>query len=322
MDYKLFHHQALVVDAHCDTLTRLREEKRSLGERSKIGHVDLPRLKEGGVDVQFFAVFIEPVFGERRGIERALEIIDLFYQQYYKYHNLLGLAKCTKDIKKLNQAGKVAAVLSIEGGEALGGKLYMLSIYYLLGIRCITLTWNNRNSIADGVSETRTSGGLTKFGVEVVKEMNKLGMLIDVSHLSERGFWDVLSVSNQPVIATHSNCYSICSNLRNLNDKQIKALGDAGGVIGLTLVPQFISKSSPNLEKYLDHVDHIASLVGTKHIGIGTDFDGIDKTIEEINDAAALPRLTEGLIKRGYSDSDIYNILGGNFLRVMEEVIG
>ncbi|MBM7854481.1 membrane dipeptidase [Desulfohalotomaculum tongense] len=314
--------QGLVVDAHCDTLTKLKEENRTLGEKSESGHVDLPRLKVGGVNVQFFAVFIHPSYGEVKGIERAMEIIDTFYKQCDQYKDQMCLAACQRDIVETVQSGRVAAVLAIEGGEALGGRLYMLPVYHRLGVRCMTLTWNGRNSIADGVGEGRTRGGLTNFGVEVVREMNKLGMLIDVSHLSEAGFWDVLDISSQPVIATHSNCAALCPHPRNLTDRQIKALAQVGGVIGLTLVPDFISEKYANLERYLDHVDHIADLVGTDHIGIGTDFDGVERTIDEVSDCTMLPRVAEGLIKRGYNKNEINNILGGNFLRILSKVVG
>lgn len=284
--------------------------------------MDLQRLKMGGINVQFFAAFIDPVYGERRGIERALEIISFFYSQCDKYSNLISLTSRVDDIIANIQSGKLSAVLSIEGGEALGGKIYMLEIYYRLGVRCITLTWNGRNSIADGVGERRSKGGLTNFGVEAVQGMNRLGMLIDVSHISERGFWDTLDVSAHPIIATHSNCASICNHPRNLSDNQIKAIAERQGVIGLTLVPQFVSENKPTLQKYLDHVDHIAHLVGTNSIGIGSDFDGVDKTVEGIKDCSMLPKITEGLLSRGYSHSDIGKILGGNMLRVFKEVVG
>lgn len=323
MNYNRLHQSCLVVDAHCDTLTVLQEQKRELGPLSQVGHIDLSRLKDGGVNVQFFAIFIHPMFGEQKGIERTLEIIDLFYRQLAQYDQQLALASSKKSIEQIVQQGKIAAVLSIEGGEALGGKIHMLNIYHKLGVRCLTLTWNGRNSLADGVNEDRTKGGLTRFGIEVVEKMNQLGMLIDVSHLSSYGFWDVLSVSTKPVLATHSNCATLCSHQRNLTDQQIISLADKGGVIGLTLVPQFISANKPSLERYLDHIDYVVNLIGnTKHIGIGTDFDGVDKTLPELSDCSQLSLITEGLSKRGYDKIDIENILGGNLLRVFGEVVG
>ncbi|MTI79444.1 MAG: membrane dipeptidase [Firmicutes bacterium] len=310
----------IVIDAHCDTLTTLKKQNRTLGERSNVGHVDLHKLRDGGVNVQFFAIYIEPIYGEERGISRTLEIVDLFYQEYKQNSKQMELAVCSNEIRNITRAGKVAAVLTIEGGEALGGKLYMLPIYYKLGVRCITLTWNVRNSIADGVSERFTGGGLTKFGREVVQEMNKLGMLIDVSHISEAGFWDVIDLSSDPIIATHSNCSNLCQHPRNLTDGQIKAIAKTNGVIGLTLVPQFIAENDPGLDKFLDHIDYIANLVGTDFIGVGSDFDGCDHTISEISNASEFHKISTGLSKRGYCDEDVYKIMGGNFMGVMDRV--
>ncbi|WP_034638814.1 dipeptidase [Desulfofalx alkaliphila] len=321
MDYLSLHKKLLVVDAHCDTLTVLQPQNRKLGEYSTKGQVDLQRLAKGGVNVQFFAIFISPDYGEGRGIERALELIDFFYKECENSYNPIKLATNRNDIIGAVEDGKIAAVLAIEGGEALGGKLHMLSIYHRLGVRCLTLTWNGRNSIADGVGERRTNGGLTKFGVQVIKEMNRLGMLIDVSHLSEAGFWDVIKVTEQPVVATHSNCYALCKHPRNLTDEQIKAIAKGNGVVGLTLVPDFIDgEGQANLEKFLDHFDHIADLVGVDYIGLGSDFDGVDTTIIEVRCCADLPNITSGLLKRGYKESDIGKILGGNFMRVFDEV--
>lgn len=323
MENNPIHQSCVVVDAHCDTLTVLHEQKRDLGTLSSKGHVDLPRLQAGGVNVQFFAIFVHPIFGELRGIERTLEIIDLFYHQLEKYREQMALASSKKEIEQIISQGKIAAVLSIEGGEALGGKINMLNIYYRLGVRCLTLTWNGRNSLADGVSEQHTKGGLTRFGIEVVNRMNQLGMLVDVSHLSSYGFWDVLAVSQKPVIASHSNCAALCPHPRNLTDRQILGLANSGGVMALTLVPQFISKERATLEKYLDHIDYVVNLIGnTKHVGIGTDFDGVDQTVPGLSDCSKLSLITEGLLARGYGEQDIADILGGNIMRIFGEVVG
>ncbi len=316
------HQQSIVLDAHCDTLLVLAEQGRTLHCESNIGHIDLPRLKKGGVNVQFFAAYIAPKYGEARGIERAMELINIFYKELAASKHCMNLVTTLDELYKTLQDGKIAAVLTIEGGEALGGKLYMLPIYYRLGVRCMTLTWNGRNSIADGVGERRSNGGLTSFGVSVVQEMNKLGMLVDISHLAEAGFWDVLSISDKPIIASHSNCAALCAHPRNLTDRQIIALAEKGGVIGTTLVPNFVSAEKPTIEKYLDHIEHIANLVGPQYIGIGSDFDGTENMLPEIADCSKMALISEGLIKRGFSTSDISGILGGNFLRVMGNVIG
>jgi membrane dipeptidase len=321
--HKELHQLAVVLDAHCDTLLKLHEHKKSLGEHLADDHIDLARLKAGAVNVQFFAAFIDPVYGELRGAERALELIDVYYQQCKQYPDQIMPVTCSKDIKTAIGSNKLATVLTIEGGEALGAKLYMLHIYYQLGVRCLTLTWNGRNSIADGVGERHTKSGLTKFGQEVIKEMNNLGMIIDISHISETGFWDVINLSTQPLVATHSNCSVLCPHPRNLTDRQIKEIAQLDGVIGFTLVPQFVSAEQPTLERFIDHIDHTANLLGnTKNIGIGSDFDGMDKAIPEIYDCSMLSLITEKLLQRGYLPADINNILGNNFLRVFERVVG
>jgi len=182
----------------------------------------------------------------------------------------------------------------------------------------LTLTWNHRNEIADGVFDRRTKGGLTRFGVEVIQEMNRLNMLIDVSHLSEAGFWDVLEVSRKPVMASHSNCRRICDSPRNLSDDQIKSLAGAGGVMGLCFVPDFVHLSEPSLDKLIDHVDHVTELAGIDCLGLGSDFDGFEAALPGLEDVSRLPALTEGLLHRGYSTEAIQKILGGNFLRLLK----
>jgi len=309
----------IIIDAHCDFLTAREEEKRELGKRNTAGHVDLPRLRQGGVNVQFFAAFISPLF-KARALARAIELIDVFFAELEKNKNDLTLLKCFADLENALHQGKIAAVLAIEGGEALEGSLGVLRMLYLLGVRCLTLTWNHRNEIADGVFDERSKGGLTKFGVEVIQEMNRLNMLIDVSHLSEAGFWDVLEVSRKPVIASHSNCRKLCDNPRNLTDNQIKSLAGAGGVMGLCFVPDFVHVSKPSLDKLIDHVDHIIEIAGIDCVGLGSDFDGFKVELPGMEDVSRLPALTEGLLCRGYSTESVQKILGGNFLRLLKKL--
>lgn len=310
----------LIIDGHCDSILDVVRNKRSLLERSNESHLDFPRMKEAGVKVQFFAAFIESEFKPERSLKRALQIIDVFYEEIDKSSDL-SLVTSYADIMKTIEEGKIGALLAIEGGEALADDLGVLRILYRLGVRSLGLTWNQRNSIADGVGERISGGGLTTFGREVVKEMNKLGMLIDVSHLAETGFWDVLTETSQPIIASHSNAYGVCQHPRNLTDSQILALAENGGVMGMNFAPDFISNQHPSLAKLLDHIDYIANLAGIDVIGLGSDFDGIDSTPEGLEDVTKLPCLTEGLLKRGYSEEDVKKILGQNFLRVIKEVM-
>lgn len=314
------HFSSAVVDAHCDTLTALKREGRRLGEKSETGHLDLPRLLMGGVNLQFFAAFIGTEYRDNP-LARALEIFDLFHQEMAAYSELVEPVYTYSDVGRIVNKRKIAALLTVEGGQALAGRIEVLRIFFRLGVRCLTLTWNGRNELGDGVNETGTGGGLTGFGCAVVREMNRLGMLVDVSHLSEKGFWDVIRESEKPVIASHSNCRSLCDHPRNLRDDQVKALAAGGGVVGLCFYPDFVDKKDPSLDQLLNHAEHLASLVGVDHIGIGSDFDGMDTAIPGLADVTRLPLFTRGLLDRGFSPADVQKVLGGNFLRVIGQVL-
>jgi membrane dipeptidase len=188
----------------------------------------------------------------------------------------------------------------------------------------IGLTWNERNMIADGVGEERTGGGLTNFGVEVVKEMNNCGIIVDVSHLSEKGFWDVLEVSRHPIIASHSNSKTICDHKRNLTDEQIRALAKNGGVMGMNYAPNFVTEdgADADIAAVLRHVEHICALVGDDHVGLGSDYDGIGATPRGLEDVTCAPAVTEALLRAGYSEETVGKILGQNFLRIIRHVAG
>lgn len=324
------HQDAIVVDTHCDTLLRVlgrspyrRQQPYKLGERNAEGHLDLPRMQEGGVDVQFFAAYIEPIYKPDRSLKRAMQLFDAFFTELEANSDRMLMATTVDDIMKAKEQGKVAAVLAIEGGEALEGDLGVLRMFHRLGVRSIGLTWNQRNDIADGVGDARSKGGLSEFGAAVVQEMNRLGILVDVSHLSDPGFWDVIEISTQPIIASHSNARAVCNHRRNLTDEQIKALAKNGGVMGMNFAAAFVKEDGkPTIDDLLDHIDHIVQLVGPEHVGLGSDFDGIGATPEGLTDVTKMPLITEGLCRRGYSDEHIRLILGGNYFRVFRQVWG
>ncbi len=335
------HSDSVVVDTHIDTLLACIKGQRSLGQRSCEGHVDVPRLHEGGVNVQLFAHYIEPAFKPDRGLLRFMQMADEFFSQIQRLDDAEVAFSCA-DIQRIASESKVACVMSIEGGEALQGDLRVLRMLHRLGVRCLGLTWNQRNLLADGVGESRTCGGLTRLGVRAVEEMNRLGIIVDVSHLAEPGFWDVVKICKQPFIASHSNARAVCDHPRNLTDKQIVALAEAGGVMGMNFAAYFVSetvrkeamrlrsrglrpgdmKAVATLDDLLDHVDHIVRLVGVDHVGIGSDFDGISQTPQGLEDVTKLPLVTEGLLRRGYDEEDVQRILGGNFMRVFRQVWG
>ena len=204
------------------------------------------------------------------------------------------------------------------------GDLGVLRVLYRLGVRLLTLTWNQRNQIADGIGESRTASGLTEFGLKVIDEMNDLGMLIDVSHLSETGFWDVIKRSKTPIVASHSNCYALCSHLRNLKDEQIKALTDKDGVIGITFVPNFLTqeKRKTAVKDVVSHIDYLVEKAGIDYVGLGSDFDGTGGLPLGLEGVNKIPNITAELLNRGYMEGEIEKILGGNFLRVFKKVVG
>ncbi len=317
---RALHSASTVVDTHCDTILSMMRGERGLGERSDKGHLDLPRLREGGVAAQFFAVYIEPQFKPDRGLQRALDVIDVLLRELEAFRDQTELALSVADIRRIRSSGKVAAVLAIEGGEGIGGSLAHLRMLYRLGLRSLGLVWNQRNLIADGIAERRTGGGLTTFGVEVVQQCNELGIVVDVSHLTDPGFWHVAETCKGPFMASHSNARAVCDHPRNLMDDQIKALAAAGGVMGLNFAPAFVAPKDATLAQLLDHLDHIVSLVGPDHVGLGSDFDGIGATPKGLEDATAFPRFTQALVDRGYSDEAIRKFLGENHLRVLKEV--
>lgn len=318
------HRRAIVCDAHCDTILELERRGRSLGERSNVGHVDLPRLQEGGVTAQVFALYVEDVYLPAQAIRRTLQLLDRFYRELAANGDRMLLATRAADIRRAKEEGKVAAILGLEGGEALDGLLATLRIYHRLGVRLLTLTWNRRNALADGLDEARTDGGLTRLGVEVVEEMNRLGMLIDLAHLSPAGLADVLQVTTSPVIVSHANAQALYNHRRNLSDEQLRAVALTGGWIGATFVPHFIAPQNATLDHLLEHIVHMVHVAGEDHVGLGSDHDGfnLQDSLSDLPDVSYLPRLTDGLLRRGLSERVVEKVLGGNFLRVFEEVVG
>jgi membrane dipeptidase len=313
------HQDTLIMDGHCDTLLKIKDDQLNIAEESK-EHWDLPKAKKVNLKAQVFAAYIEENYKPGNALKRAMELINLAYNLEKQNDDFVIVHKL-EDIKEICKLGKIACILSIEGGEALEEDLFLLEIFYRLGVRSIGLTWNQRNAIADGVGEGQTGGGLTRFGKKVVKLMNQLGMAVDVSHLSEASFWSVLDVSEKPIWASHSNVYQICPHVRNLNDQQIKALVKMGGVMGMNFYPAFIHQEVPSLEKLIDHIDYISNLVGSsKNICLGSDFDGIEEVIPGLEDLGMLTALTEGLLRRSYKEDDIKGILGSNMFNFFSKV--
>ncbi|HEX3375678.1 MAG TPA: dipeptidase [Candidatus Acidoferrales bacterium] len=361
------HFSSLVFDTHVDTPQRLLFDQFDLAKRDTEGCVDIPRLREGGVGAIFFALWVPVEIAGGAATRRARDLLDATLNQIKIHDTDLSLATTAEEVRAARAGGKIAVLLGIEGGHAIHSDLAILREFYARGVRYMTLTHNAATDWADSSNAAPRHNGLTEFGREVILEMNRLGMLVDVSHVSDATFYDVLRTSNAPVIASHSCCRAICDHPRNLDDAMIKALTGKGGVIHITFHDAFLSQEyatanraqgsevasnvqqvsqrfgnnearkliefqrlsdesiragklpQVSWEKIVEHVDHVARLVGADHVGLGSDFDGAFMPLG-MEDASKVPFITEGLLSRGYSEADIRKILGENTLRVMEEV--
>jgi membrane dipeptidase len=309
----------IIVDAHCDTLSLATKLQGDLLSLPPPAQVDFTRLLEAKVNLQFFASFVD--LKNPPALRQYLHQIEFFLQQVEKYKGVVHLVRRAADIDQAIKTGRLAVLLSIEGGEALEGDLGILQLYWRLGVRSLGLTWNYRNSLADGVGEEGTKGGLTKFGRLVVKEMNRLGMLIDLAHMSEAGFWEVIELSDSPVIVSHANCRKLQDHPRNLTDAQLKGLAQKKGVLGITLVNQFLGPGKPGVEAVLDHIEHAVEVMGFEHVGIGTDFDGVDEPVRGLENASCWPFLIQKMQQRGFPENVIEHVCGKNYLRVIRSVL-
>ena len=313
-----------ICDCHCDTLTELYFKNASLYENEQ--HFDIKRQIALGGGLQFCAIYVPTeVFRYQGGLRYTLCLLDKYNQEIKKLHeNGIDVLQ----VRTAEDAGnvlkhKAATLLAIEEGGAIDGSLEALRCLYELGVRAMTLTWSNRNDIADGINEEATGSGLTLFGKQVVAEMNRLGMLVDVSHISTAGFWSVIETSTKPIIATHSNAKSLCSHPRNLNDEQIKALTQNGGLAGITFAGQFLEEDWHNacIESVYKHIDYMLNLIGNDdHIGFGSDFDGISHPPYNIQGVQDYKPLIEYLSKY-YSDETINKITHQNVINLLQKVL-
>ncbi len=309
----------LIIDAHCDTALSVYEKGAELYRN--YFQLDIERLLQSGERVQFFAAFSDPVKYRNNALTRVLSIIDEVYLTQSQHGKQFAVCTNSQEIGRTIREGKVAAILSVEGGECLNGELSILRQLYRLGVRSMLLTWNFRNLLADGAEEEH-GAGLTDFGKQVVAEMNRLGMIVDVSHLCEASFQDVISLTSKPVIASHSNARAICDHVRNLNDYQLKAIAANGGVVGVNFYPKFLNNTDKaSLDDVVRHIEHICSVTGENHIGIGADYDGIDFTPEGLEGAQCIPALFERLEQLNYSTGLLEKIAGLNFMRVIKQIL-
>ncbi|MCR3921659.1 MAG: dipeptidase [Firmicutes bacterium] len=314
---------AVIADGHCDTVHLFRGRRGYLfANRNTTGHIDLPRLQEGGVTMQFFALYIEPEFKPDQALSRTLQLAEHFLSEMGKNSEQVQIIRTQRDLARASKDKKLAALMTLEGGEPLEGGVEVLQILYRLGLRGVGLTWNQRNGLADGVGVGAAAGGLTQLGKIMVREMNRLGMIVDGSHIAPRGFFDLLETSTSPVVITHANAAALCAHPRNLTDEQLYLLRDQGGVVGLTFYPAFIREEGPaTLSHLLDHFCYIAEHMGTDMIAIGADFDGIDETVVELSDVSKLPLLMQGLVERGFTEAEVRSMMGENLLRIVNNTL-
>ncbi|MFQ5859338.1 MAG: dipeptidase, partial [Anaerolineae bacterium] len=317
-----FHHASLVFDGHCDTILRMVDGTCQFVERSDVGQVDLPRLRDGGVDAQIFACCVGGPEAERP-LVHFLRMADALHTEVEAHPAELVLARCAADIEQAHRDGKTACILSMEGAEPLEEDLAVLRSAYRLGLRNIGLVWSGRNALGSAVfGDGIDDSGLSEFGREVVRECNRLGIMVDMSHLNEAGFWDVIDITEKPVVASHSNARKLYDHPRNLWDEQIQAIAEAGGLVGVVFTFLTEGRSAATLNHVLDQVDHMVALVGPEYVGLGSDFDGIRHTPAGLEDVSRMGAITRGLLARGYQEEDVVKILGGNWLRVFREVAG
>ena len=330
------HRQAFTVDAHFDLPWDVANQ-RDRGAKEVITSQYLERFREGGFNLIVSAIFIENYFLPEMGLRKALRQISHLAEELDGLAETVTLCRSLADIHAARTDGRIGLLLSLEGADPLQNDLSLLRIFYDLGVRGLGLTWSRRNYAADGCAFTPEAEarpcGLTDFGRALVQKAEALGMLVDVSHMNEAGFWDVIQTVTKPVIASHSNCRALADTPRNLTDDQIKALAAAGGVMGMNAISAFVGDTSRkrNAEDLLDHVDHIAKLVGIEHVGVGLDFCSGFKdylslphaldTYDVIPGHHHFKDFTAGMVQRGYSDEEILQVLGGNFLRVYEQVL-
>jgi len=311
-----------IVDGHCDSLINFVNNERTLNDPSKGGHWDIQSAKHTGVALQFLAAFIETKYKPNRSVQRGLQLIEGAHRLIAKNSDRVFLVQEKLDLEQIPDPTRLGILLSVEGGEVLGEDLFMLDVIFKLGVRALGLTWNQRNALAAGVGEADTHLKLSQLGQEVVQRMNKLGMLVDVSHLNEAGFWHVLEISKDPITASHSCAKALCDHPRNLTDQQLRALGRHKGVVGVNFYPRFLKETGvATRDDVVRHICHIAEVAGVETVGLGSDFDGIEETPEGLGQVGDYHYLPDDLIKAGFSILEVKQIMGRNFTRLLSVVL-
>jgi membrane dipeptidase len=369
------HNSALVIDTHADTPQRFLDEGFDIGstDPNDKGHISLDKARRGNLGAEFFSIWVEPETNQGHFAKHTFDLIDSVYEQAARHPDRMMMAFSTADIERAQREDKLAALMGIEGGHSIENDMRLLRDYYRLGVRYMTLSWSNTNEWADSSGDiddpkVQHHNGLTDFGKQVVLEMNRLGMMVDISHVSDKTFWDTIATTRAPVIASHSSARELVDAPRNMTDEMLRAVAKNGGVVQVNFFSGFVDENfrkasdaqakdkAAAIQKYMDdmkaagkpvsyididvidrewtakiprppfhdlidHIDHIAKVAGIDHVGLGSDFDGVSgATPDGMDSAADLPKITEGLLERGYTERDIDKILGGNLMRVFREV--
>lgn len=362
---RALHAKAPLIDGHNDLPWQIRRKANrdvwalDIAESQPDLHTDIPRLREGMLGAQFWSVYVPVAMQGKEAVRATMEEIDIVYQMVARYPDTFQLAVTADEVEAAFAAGRIASMIGIEGGHSIDSSMGALRMFHKLGVRYMTLTHSRNIPWADSATDTVGVDGLTEFGKEVIREMNRLGMLVDLSHVSPATMRDALDVSEAPVIFSHSSSLAMCNHVRNAPDDVLVRLAENGGVIMVTFVPAYISEETrlhgvkrseererlaslpgstdesvaegvaawneanptppATLAQVADHIDHIRDVAGIDHIGIGGDYDGISSLPVGLEDVSTYPMLTAELIRRGYSDEDIMKILGHNVLRVMRD---
>ena len=363
---KKLHFSSIVLDTHDDTTQRFFTKSYDIAKRNPDGHIDIPRMIDGGMNAIFFSIWIDGRIMGPPAVQKALDQIDAVHENVRKNSRDMVLCRTAGEVREARKQGKIAALMGVEGGHMIGNDIRVLRMFGDLGVRYMTLSHFYNDEWADSSTDKPVHNGLTDFGKEIVREMNRQGIMVDISHVSDKTFYDALEVSKAPLIASHSSCRALCNHPRDMSDDMIKALAAKGGVIQINYEKSFIDQAYKDAsekvtggvvaqfdqfkkecgddqecfgrkmaekekqfvaegklphvswERIIDHIDHVVKLVGADHVGLGSDFDGADMP-EGMEDCSKLPKITEALMRKGYSDDDIRKILGGNTLRVMEQ---
>ena len=346
---RALHAKTIVVDSHCDTTIRLMQPEWDFSVHHVDGHVDIPRLQRGGVGAVVLAVYAPGPMPEGQGPKAARAQLNVIERTVSRNHEFVMPARTTDDVRRAKNENQIAILIGIEGGYLIDESLDVLGEFHQRGAIYLTLTHSFHTSWADssGVHQSLSPlhGGLTGFGRDVVRELNRLGMMVDVSHVSDETFWDVIKASTSPVIASHSSCRAVSPHRRNVSDEMMKAIAKTGGVVQINFAAAFVDPAFPPIDMkvleywstrggfaaspysrhetplsvLVDHFDHAIQVVGYDHVGIGSDFDGVGALPRGMEDCSKLPHLTAELLRRGHREEDLSKVLGANFLRVLAE---